>query len=251
MKNRDARLLAAVDSEGISFKGSDKSLSRARKSSTGYVFSMYYNAPSQGVTPTNVTTIGQNTIDAPIFSYAEVLLNYAEACAELKEMNQEVLDKSVNLLRARVGVMPLTYINENEVKSNGVTISDPKRISKLETTTGQVSSIIWEIRRERRAELMGWTELRYYDLMRWRKGDYLDYVANPDVALGAYLDKDKLSVEEQKNISLNAEGYIKVYPASDRKFDASKHYFNSIPTGQIDLYKAIGITLSQNPGWDN
>ena len=246
LENRDPRLLATVDSEGISFKGSDKSLSRSRKSSTGYVISLYYNSASP-----NITTIGQNTIDAPIFSYTEVLLNYAEACAELKDISQTDLDKSVNLLRSRAGIKPLTYVSESDVKSNGITINDPKRTNALESKTGVVSSIIWEIRRERRSELMGWTELRYYDLMRWKKGDYLDYVSNPDVALGAYLNKDDLSVYEQKNITLNSEGYILAYPGNNRSFDASKHYLNSIPTGQIDLYKAEGIEFSQNPGWGN
>ncbi|OJX58368.1 RagB/SusD family nutrient uptake outer membrane protein [Dysgonomonas sp. 37-18] len=245
LKNRDPRLLAAVEKEGISFRGSDKSLSRSRKSSTGYVISLFYNSASP-----NITTTGQNTIDAPIFSYAEVLLNYAEASAELKEITQADLDKSINLLRARAGIKKLTYVTEDNVQVDGVTINDPKRTSVLENKTGAVSSIIWEIRRERRAELMTWTELRYYDLMRWKKGDYLDYTSNPDVALGAYLDKSKLSENEKKNITLNDDGYIKVYPSNNRVFDAGKNYLNSIPTGQIDLYKGEGVDLPQNPGWN-
>lgn len=37
--------------------------------------------------------IGQSTLDVFIFRYAEVLLNYAEAKAELGECTQEVLDR--------------------------------------------------------------------------------------------------------------------------------------------------------------
>src|SRR5690606_41120199 len=43
-----------------------------------------------------------STTAAIIFRYAEVLLNYAEAKAELSEISQQTLDNSINLLRRRV-----------------------------------------------------------------------------------------------------------------------------------------------------
>ncbi|MCD7976709.1 MAG: RagB/SusD family nutrient uptake outer membrane protein [Tannerellaceae bacterium] len=240
LANRDPRLLATVDSEGVSFRGSVNSLSRARKSSTGYVIHLFYNENSS-----NVTTTGQNTIDAPIFSYAEVLLNYAEACAELGTITQNDLDMSVNILRNRVGITPLTYVSDEVVMVDGVTINDPKRTSALEQISGVVPSIIWEIRRERRAELMTWTAIRYYDLMRWKKGDYLDHTKNPDVALGV-----KGSALAPDDVAtLNEEGYVYAYPESHRTFDPEKNYLNAIPTGQIDLYVSEGVSFPQNPGW--
>src|SRR5690606_32365090 len=50
-----------------------------------------------------------NPTDAPVMRYGEVLINYAEAVAELATvggpaMNQEDLDRSINVLRARPGV---------------------------------------------------------------------------------------------------------------------------------------------------
>ena len=54
--------------------------------------------------------IGQSTLDVFIFRYAEVLLNYAEAKAELGECTQEVLDQTVNELRDRVE-MPHLKVN--------------------------------------------------------------------------------------------------------------------------------------------
>ncbi|MCC8132388.1 MAG: RagB/SusD family nutrient uptake outer membrane protein [Tannerellaceae bacterium] len=240
MAARDPRLLATVDSEGVSFQGSVSSLSRARKSSTGYVIHLYYNENSA-----NVTTTGQNTIDAPVFSYAEVLLNYAEACAELGNITQNDLDISVNILRNRAGITPLTYVSDEVVMVDGVTIHDPKRTSALEQISGVVPSIIWEIRRDRRAELMTWNAIRYYDLMRWKKGDYLDYTNNPDVALG--VKGSALAPEDVA--TLNEEGYVYAYPESHRTFNPEKNYLNAIPTGQIDLYVAEGISFPQNPGW--
>jgi hypothetical protein len=238
MANRDERLKATIDDENISFRGYPGYLSRSRSSSTGYVVSLYYNAASP-----SISTTGSNFIDAPVFGYAEVLLNYAEACAELGAITQSDLTKSVNLLRTRAGITELTYVNDNTVQVNGVTINDPKRTSALESISGVVNSIIWEIRRERRAELMGWTEMRYYDLMRWKKGDYLDYTNNPDVALGAFLG---IGIP---NPPVNNDGYVYAYPASNRVFDATKHYLSSIPTNQRSLYEGEGVELTQNPGW--
>jgi hypothetical protein len=238
LANRDERLIATIDDEGVSFRGYPvASLSRSRTSSTGYVVNLYYNPASP-----SVTTTGQNFIDAPVFSYAEVLLNYAEACAELGSITQADLDKSINLLRTRASITELTYVDDNTVKVGTATINDTKRTSALENISGTVNSIIWEIRRERRSELMGWTEMRYYDLMRWKKGDYLDYTNNPDVALGIYA-----GVTDE--VPVNADGYVHVYSGNNRVFDPDKHYLNSIPTSQITLYNGENIELSQNPGW--
>lgn len=245
LSGRDPRLLVTVDDEGIAFRGNTEPLSGLRKSSTGYVTSLYNN-PASGV----VTTTGQNNIDAPIFAYAEVLLNYAEACAELDGMTQGDLDISVNLLRKRAGIAELK-ISGSDVMASNVIINDPKRTSALEQITGVVSPLIWEIRRERRAELMTWTQLRYNDLMRWKKGDYLDYEKNVDVSLGAWLDASKFDEKEVENIKLDANGYIKVYQDSKRPFNPAKDYLNAIPTGQISLYTSNGVDFPQNPGWGN
>lgn len=68
------------------------------------------------------------------------MLNYAEACAELGSISQGDLDKSLNILRERAGLPPLTYVGADNVQVNGVTINDPQRTSALEQISGLVNS---------------------------------------------------------------------------------------------------------------
>ncbi len=44
------------------------------------------------------------SIDYPVIRYAEVLLTYAEARAELNELTQSDLDNTINLIRDRAGM---------------------------------------------------------------------------------------------------------------------------------------------------
>lgn len=74
-----------------------------------------------------------NETDAPIFWLAEIYLDYAEACAELGTITKDDLDKSINLLRTRVGMPELTLSPAADPANNM-----------------EVSDLIWEIRRERR-----------------------------------------------------------------------------------------------------
>jgi len=148
-------------------------------------------------------------------------------------------------LRTRAGLPNLTILG-SDVTVNGVVINDPKRTSTLESISGIVSPLLWEIRRERRSELMTWTFIRYYDLMRWNKGEYLDSSKNPDVMLGA-----KLVGVTLKNTKVNADGYILPYTSSSvRTFESPKNYLNSIPLSEITLYATEGVELTQNPGWN-
>lgn len=243
LTNRDPRLLAVVDNRGYGY--ADKTLG-GLTSSTGYIVNIFNNWVPPTLPGSDVTTIAQNHIDAPVFTYAEVLLNYAEACAELGTCTQADLDKSINVIRTKHAGLPNLTLSGNDVMVNATVINDPKRTNALESSNGSspVSSLIWEIRRDRRAELMTWTFMRYYDLMRWHRGQYLDSSLNPDVALGAKLVGVTLT-----NTKVNAEGYITPYTLP-RAFDAAKNYLNSIPLNEITLYKSEGIDLSQNPGWN-
>lgn len=252
LADRDGRLVAATETKDISYRGMKHRTPplAGRVSTSGYVFAIYNNPAS-----VNVTTTGQNTIDAPVFSYAEALLNYAEACAELGSITNDDLNKSINLLRTRAGVAPLT-VSGNVASASGIPINDPARTSSLEKKTGEVSSIIWEIRRDRRAELMGWTFMRYYDLMRWKKGPYLDFIQNPQVNRGLYLGTipeyiNSKGEKEKEDITLDEDGYLVLYPkaANMRIFNEERDYLNSIPTDQISLYEREGVTFEQNPKW--
>ena len=239
MANRDKRLYAVVDQDGLGYN--ENPIHGQMIATTGYVTNLWDNS-AQARNINDVINIGSNHIDAPIFTYSEILLVYAEACAELGNITNADLNKSINLLRTRAGIASLTVSGTN-ASANGVLINDTKRTATLETQSGgAVSSILWEIRRERRAELMGWVYLRNQDLIRWKKGDYLDTQKNPDCKLGAYLGTTNVAGLILTN------GYIDRYPTSTRTF-AERYYLNPIPTSEINTYKDAGVTLTQNPGW--
>jgi len=219
--NRDRRLGITIDTSYLYYIGHVKN---SLSSSTGYRPIKFL--PDTARLKAYPTTISANTSDAPLFWLAEVYLNYAEAAAELGTITQTDLDNTINKLRDRAGVAHLTV-------DPGFT--DPKK-------DADVSSLIWEIRRERRVELM-MDGFRFQDLMRWKKGDYLDSQKNPDSFLGA-------KVPANGSVKLNANGYITPYPATQqRAFVDPKNYLSAIPTGQIALYPTDIQKNMQNPGW--
>ena len=94
----------------------------------------------------------------PIMRYAEVLLNYAEAKAELGEFSDDIWNKTIKPLRERAGV-------------------DGKRPTSadayLQEYYGLSDCDLLEIRRERAIELL-LEGFRYDDLMRWHAGELLN-----------------------------------------------------------------------------
>ena len=236
--NRDPRFAKAFGN--VDYAYSDKPLN-GLTSITGYVFQLYNNPAASG---TEVTTIGQNQIDAPIFTLSEVYLNYAEACAELGTATNADLNLSINKVRTRAGIAVLTTDGSN-ASVGGIQINDPQRTSSLEQISGVVSPLIWEIRRERRLEFISWTSLRKADILRWKKGDYLDGAKNPDVLLGARIPS---LVGTASKTKVDANGYVIPYTIS-RTFISPKHNLSAIPTNDISLYLAEGVELKQNPGW--
>lgn len=100
--------------------------------------------------------------DRGIFRFAEILLIYAEAKAELGTLTQQDLDKTIKLLRDRVG-MPTPNLN------NWIANIDPVMEQKYPNVSGNMKGAILEIRRERRVE-MACEGLRLDDLKRWKAG---------------------------------------------------------------------------------
>lgn len=98
-------------------------------------------------------------IDFPVIRYAEVLLTYAEAKAELGELTQDVLDETINVLRDRAGMPHLTM--------------NPPVDPVMQAAFPGVESTLLEIRRERRVELV-FEGFRFDDLMRWHAGKLLE-----------------------------------------------------------------------------
>ena len=161
-----------------------------------------------------------NVTDCPLFWLAEILLTHAEACAELGE--DAAATASINKLRARAG-MPDLKLQGDPANNMGV------------------SDLIWEVRRERRVELMFDNNDRYWSLIRWHQLDKLDTEKYPDQTKGAWIDASWPGADQVKR---DAEGYIDLNDTYVRKFE-EKHYLAPIPSSQSVLNPKIG----QNPGW--
>ncbi|MEN0053746.1 MAG: RagB/SusD family nutrient uptake outer membrane protein [Mucilaginibacter sp.] len=211
-------------------------------SSSGYAVLKFFNEDIKDLTNGNSSL---NDTQAPVIRYGEILINYAEACAELGTLTQNDLDISINKLRSRTGIkMPALQVMGGLPAVNGNVYDDPKR-------DPTVTSLLWEIRRERRTELM-MEGFRNDDLRKWKKYQYLDTQGNPDINLGAWINRadypKTLSVATQNNA---AEGYV--VPATkaetQRIFNDPKVYLAPLPLDQIKLYKDQGVDLKQNPGW--
>ena len=171
------------------------------------------------IRPWKRTTARTRTRVTPIYWYSVILLNYAEAKAELGTLTQDDLNKSVNLLQDRVNMPHLTVNPEADPENNA-----------------GVSNLIWEVRRIRRCELMLDNWFRYWDLVRWHMLDKLDFTKYPKVNQGAHIGDGQFDVT-------TVNGYIQATTA-DRKFD-KKYYLYPIPAQQITLNPAI----KQNYGW--
>ena len=173
-----------------------------------------------------------NTSNTPAITmrFGEVLLNYAEAMAELGTITQADLDISINLLRDRVGMPHLDMANVQ---------MDPRYAND------GVSALIVEIRRERRVELF-MEGFRYDDLRRWKQGKKLE---TPDY--GIRFDDAAVARYENANVQVSdVDGvpYIDVYKGTDWEnpvFDESKHYLWPIPLNVM----AQNTNIKQNPGW--
>jgi hypothetical protein len=161
-ENRDPRLSQTYAAPGFNLlntrtysQGGGIYVQQLAKNFTGYhQVKGFVNDPS---------TPAMQTVDAPILRYAEILLIYAEARAELGELTQGDLDMSINLLRDRVGMtrMPLNPA------------ADPVQVARYPGITSSQVNVLLEIRRERRIEL-ALEGYRFDDLMRWNAGKLLE-----------------------------------------------------------------------------
>jgi hypothetical protein len=200
----------------------------------------------KGANPDNKQRYGGNvgTIASIIFRYAEVLLNFAEAKAELGTLTQADIDKSIKLLRDRAGMpnMDLAAIQAH---------------TYTKKSFPSLSNIINEIRRERRIEL-ALEGRRFDDLMRWRAHHLIvnqrprgfKYVGS-DLE-GKIVDSDGNDVITVGTaIFVDAEGYIDPYKKSlstGYKFRPDQDYLSPIPTEELVLNPKL---KPNNPGWDN
>ena len=161
--DRDPRLAQTIRTPGYSWKkpGTSKDGPEFAFCQTGYQTIKY-------IQPYDLKPYSTDNSDndMPVFRYAEALLIYAEALAELGTLTQGDLDISVNKIRDRVGMPHLDMAAANANP-------DPYLMSAetgYPNVTGSNKGVILEIRRERAIELFQEGYGRYFDLMRWKAG---------------------------------------------------------------------------------
>jgi hypothetical protein len=261
--NRDPRLSHSFRPQYYPYGGNNAPFKYSR---SGYSLRKYMDDGKAGDTGAAYST-GKNVTDAPCLRLGEVLLNYAEICYELESItgedwfNQDVLDRTINLLRERVEMPRLEEIGGLPAV-DGQTYDDPQR-TRWEPAN-DVSPMLWEIRRERRVELCYENGLRATDLKRWHKLDYLCNEHNPDYRYGAYIILSDFPAAVKGSVSLAAfigpdeeanndltEGFILRNTEVARALPQSKNYVKPIPVDQITLYRTQGYTLSQTKEWQN
>lgn len=160
-----------------------------------------------------------------LFSYSEVLLNYAEAKYEL---DGTVAYDQLNELRARVG-MPDFTVNQQSADPNRVEYGYP------------ISDELYEIRRERSVELVFY-RFREADWKRWAAHNLF----NGKRPLGYPFKADEFP---DFNPLLNEDGLIDILQTdlpNGYGFRPGQDYLNSIPETELTL----NPNLTQNPGWD-
>jgi hypothetical protein len=201
---------------------------------TGY---QMYKGHTPIYTPDKISDSDEGLI---YFRYAETLLIYAEAKAELGTITQGDIDKTVNALRTRVGM------TNGLLNINNITIDPNWEFAGL-------TPIQQEIRRERKVEL-ACEGLRMHDVYRWAAADELIVGKRP---LGApkaqwenYPGASALFLNAVAILPVNNEGYIdpyQAYPlvADGYHFNLGRDYLSPIPTNEIVLNPG----LTQNPGW--
>ena len=260
-KNRDLRMAQTLRTPGYKRIGGSKELAPdLSRSTTGYQLIKY-------LTEEKYDANKASTNDMPLFRLAEVLLNYAEAKAELGTLKQADLDNTIRPLRVRAG---LPDLDMEEANAN----PDPY-LSSPETgyanVTGDNKGVILEIRRERTLETP-MEGLRYWDIMRWKEGkrfekpieglyfpgtgEYdLDGNGSVDVCIydtekapGNSADVLYLKLGSDIVLSEGTSGNVLAHSTQQRTWNEERDYLYPIPTDDRVLTQGA---ISQNPGWND
>lgn len=268
VKDRDPRLSQSIRTLNYTRIGKSEVLAPDfQATTTGFQPIKFVQAPDAD---------GQNidnkrsTNDMPVLRYAEALLVYAEAKAELGTLTQSDLDISVNLLRKRAGMPNLNLATANSDP-------DPYLSSALYGYTnveGENQGVILEIRRERSIELV-MEGRRWEDVRRWRAGYAYDQElagvyfpgpgsydmtgdGTPDVILYAENQAKPAAGKNQQVYQIGTEillsngtyGYTDYHRsqlATKAPWNDERDYLYGIPIDDLSLNR----NLLQNPGWDD
>lgn len=260
-ENRDLRMAQTLRTPGYQrIGGSEELAPDLSRSTTGYQLIKY-------LTEERYDANRASTNDMPLFRLAEVLLNYAEAKAELGTLQQADLDNTIRPLRVRAG---LPDLDMEEANAN----PDPY-LSSPETgyanVTGANKGVILEIRRERTLETP-MEGLRYWDIMRWKEGkrfekpieglyfpgtgEYdLDGNGSVDVCIydtemapGNSADVLYLKLGSDIVLSGETSGNVLAHSTQQRIWNEERDYLYPIPTDDRVLTQGA---ISQNPGWND
>lgn len=246
--------------------------SQAPYTSIGFTSTGYRNF--KGAVLAQEATKGET--DDILMRYEESLLALAEAKAILGTISQTDIDKTVNVIRSRVGMVPLNI--------GSLPAGTYREDLGFDPTA---SAVLNEIRRERTVEF-ALEGFRLDDLKRWAvyekvingyqpKGallqEFLNYFNRTpaqvaldngsDATLYSQIRKDGYTKNEFNLVNGTT---VAAFPSgrmnpwfrqNDFKpggrglyINPDRDYLSAIPLGQIKLYQAYGATLSQNPGWN-
>ncbi len=261
MQNRDPRLIQTTAGPDFRVNGESKNEPVTLNiTTTGYRLIKALPNRSQWATSASV-------FDLILFRYAEALLVFAEAKAELGTLTQADLDLSINKLRARAGMPNLNLAQANANP-------DPYLADMYPNVSNTANKgVILEIRRERRIELFNEGQ-RWDDLMRWKEGKKVtkpmvgvyfsgvgghDFTGdgNADVFLhtgsttGAPPTVTSMININQRTLwnpitgqQKATSGNLDPFPQGG-VFDEERDYFFPIPSEDLKLNE----NLKQNPGW--
>lgn len=209
---------------------------------------------------------GKNDNSICMMRFAEILLNFAEAKAELGTLTADDWTKTIGALRQRAGI------------TNGTgtlpAVADPYMVQYFNNLI--TNPVLLEIRRERGIEL-AWEGLRFPDIIRWKAGSLMTrtwngfYVPALDTPMDLNGDgrmdvlfhgKDKpapingvtfINVAETlsggvvnpQRLTQGTRGELTWLSNISRKWE-DKNYLYPIPEAD----RLMNPKLGQNPGWE-
>lgn len=262
-ENRDPRLYETVMSTGHKFRSATvtrpmcvKEYKQGEtdeiKKYNAEILPPYLNGDGNGRNITGYhTALGVDTTYAsssfwdtglPVIRYSEALLAYAEAAEELEKCNDEVLEKTIKVLRERAGV---TYKKPSEIGK------DPN----FSDFGYEISENLQEIRRERRSEL-ALQGFRFDDLMRWGAHKLIvnqrgrgAYLGEDGVLYKSFNTSKQETVDALKRVLVDNEKWMDPLQAllpNGYQFNPKRDYLLPISPDELALNKK----LKQNPGWE-
>ena len=246
-EGRDPRLIQTVMNEGAKFASATtatpmhleeytdekkNTISPPKLAGDGNTRSLTGYHIRLGIDTTFVSGNGETAL--PIIRYAEGLLAYAEAAAELEMWSDDIANKTLKALRERAGVKYLAPAKDANFTDFGYTLTP----------------VLQEIRRERRSEL-ALQGFRLDDLMRWKADKLIvgkcgkgAYVGDESILFKSYSLDNQKRIRERLTLDDNkwADPMAGTLP-SGYQFHADRDYLLPIPPSELELNKK----LKQNP----